>query len=147
VVVADGSLYFTSDRAGGLGGRDVYRAQRLADGSFAEPVNLGSPVNSEGGEGDTFVAPDESYLIVTSRRPGGIGRGDLYVSFRREGGGWGEPIHLGDGINTDQTEFCPMVTPDGKYLFFTRRWGANWEEATAADVFWVDASVLEPFRP
>ena len=72
VVVADGSLYFSSNRAGGLGRSDVYRAQRLADGSFAEPVNVGPPINSEFGTGDTFVAPDESYLIVSSRRPGGL---------------------------------------------------------------------------
>lgn len=146
VVVADGSLYFSSDRAGGLGGSDIYRAQRLPDGSFAEPVNLGPPVNTEFGEGDTFVAPDESYLIVASRRPGGFGQGDLYVSFRQEDGGWGEPINLGASINTDQTEFCPMVTPDGKYLFFSRRWGATWEETTAGDVYWVDARVLDQFR-
>jgi hypothetical protein len=46
-VVADGSLYFTSDRPGGQGKADIWRAQRLADGSFDEPVNLGPPVNSE----------------------------------------------------------------------------------------------------
>jgi hypothetical protein len=39
-----------------------------------------------------------------------------------------------------------MMTPDGKYLFFSRRWGATWEETTAGDVFWVDARVLDRFR-
>jgi hypothetical protein len=146
VVVADGSLYFISDRPGSLGRYDVYRAQRLADGGFAEPVNIGPPVNSEFGTGDTFVAPDESYLIFSSTRPGGFGQGDLYVCFRREDGSWGEPANLGPGINTDQTEYCPMVTPDGKYLFFSRRWGATWEETTAGDVYWVDAGVLDRFR-
>jgi len=146
VVVADGSLYFSSNRAGGLGRSDVYRAQRLADGRFADPVNIGPPVNSEFGTGDTFVAPDESYLVVSSRRPGGFGNGDLFVSFRQKGGGWGEPVNLGASINTDQHEFCPMVTPDGRYLFFSRRWGATWEETTAGDVYWVDAKVLEQFR-
>ena len=70
-VVADGSLYFSSNRPGSLGGSDIWRAQRLPDGGFAEPVNLGAPINTEHGEGDTWVAPDESYLVLTSGRPGG----------------------------------------------------------------------------
>lgn len=146
VVVADGSLYFSSNRPGSLGRSDVYRAQRLAGGGFSEPVNIGPPINTEQGEGDTFVAPDESYLILTSVRPGGFGQGDLFVSFRGKDGRWQPPVNLGDTINTDQTEFCPMVTPDGKYLFFSRRWGATWEQATAGDVYWVDVKVLDRFR-
>ena len=47
VVVADGSLYFESDRPGGFGKRDIYRAQYLGDGKFDTPVNIGSEVNSE----------------------------------------------------------------------------------------------------
>ena len=146
LIVADGSLYFSSNRPGGLGRSDIYRAQRLPDGSFAEPVNIGPPVNSEFGTGDTYVAADESYLIFSSRRLGGFGQCDLYISFRQADGNWGEPVNLGESINTDQTEFCPMVTPDGKYLFFSRRWGATWEETTAGDVYWMDARVLDQFR-
>lgn len=146
VVVGDGSLYFTSDRPGGLGRSDVYRAQRQPDGTFAEPVNLGPPINTEHSEGDTFVAPDEAYLIVASSRPGGFGQSDLHVSFRQPDGSWGELVNLGETINSDQTDYCPMVTPDGKYLFYSRRWGATWAETTAGDVLWVDARVLEQFR-
>ena len=142
VVVADGSLYFSSTREGGLGKSDVYRAQRKADGTFDTPVNVGRPINTEHSEGDTFVAPDERYMVVSSRRPGGHGQSDLYVSHRQRDGRWGELVNLGPTINSDQTDFCPMVTPDGKYLFFSRRWGATWEETTAGDVFWVDARVL-----
>ncbi|MFT5051776.1 MAG: SAM-dependent methyltransferase [Chlamydiales bacterium] len=67
--VADGSLYFSSDREGSLGESDIWRAQRLADGSFAEPVNLGAPINGEHSEGDTWVTPDESMLVLTSSSP------------------------------------------------------------------------------
>jgi hypothetical protein len=145
VVVADGSLYFSSDRAG-QGRLDLYRAQRLADGSFDEPVLLGAPINGEFRTGDTFVAPDESYMIISSARSPSLGRGDLFVSFRRGDGSWGEPIHLGDMINTADHEYCPMVTPDGKYLFFSRMYGGSWDTATGGDVFWVDAKIIERFR-
>lgn len=121
-------------------------APRLADGTFAAPVNVGPPINTSFSEGDTFVSPDESYLIVTSRRPGGFGEGDLYISFRDGDGGWSEPVNLGETINSVQLDFCPMVTPDGKYLFFSRRWGATWDDTTRCEIYWVDARVLERFR-
>lgn len=155
VLGADGSLYFASNRAGGfargapgtIGDSDIYRAQRRPDGSFEPPKNLGPPINSEHGTGDTCLAPDESYLIVSSRRPDGLGRGDLHVSFRRADGGWGELVSLGPTINTMHHEWCPMVTPDGKYLFFSRWFGASWEKATDGEVYWVDARILDQFRP
>ncbi len=145
--VSDGSLYFSSRRPGGHGASDIYRAQRLANGTLAEPINVGLPINTEHSEGDTFVAPDESYLIVSSCRPGGFGQGDLYISFRDEDGDWRQPVNLGESINSEQVDFCPMVTPDGKYLFFSRRWGASWDETTRCEVFWVDVRVLDRFRP
>ncbi|MHC5108964.1 MAG: hypothetical protein ACYTHJ_03685 [Planctomycetota bacterium] len=145
--VADGSLYFSSSRPGGHGAYDIYRAQRRADGTFADPINVGPPINTESSEGDTFVAPDESYLIVTARRPGGLGQGDLYISFRDENGRWGTPLNLGSSINSEQTDFCPMMTPDGAYLFFSRRWGATWDDTTRCEIYWVDARILARFQP
>lgn len=146
IVVGDGSLYFSSDRPGGLGRSSLYRARRSADGSFAEPVLVAPPINSEFGVGDVYVSRDESYMVFSSSRPPSLGSGDIFVSFRRPGGRWGEPAHLGSTINTEDTEFCSMVTPDGKYLFFSRRRGASWRTATAGDVYWVDAKILEQFR-
>jgi len=151
---ADGSLYFSSDRAGGLSRRepsgfssDIYRSPRLPDASFGPPVNLETPINSEYGTGDMSLAPDDSYLVISLKRPGNLGRGDLYVSFRRPDGGWGEPVSLSDKINTEHHEWCPMVTPDGKYLFFSRWFGETWETATGGDVYWVDVRILDQFRP
>jgi hypothetical protein len=91
VVVGDGSLYFSSNRPGGLGRSSVYRAQRLAEGSFAEPVLVAPPVNSEFGVGDVYLSPDESYMVFSSSRPPSPGGGDLFVSFRRPNDGWSEP--------------------------------------------------------
>jgi len=50
-------------------------------------------------------------------------------------------------INSDLLDYCPMGTPDGRYLFFSRRTGDSWDEADAGDVFWVDAAVIEKMRP
>lgn len=152
-MVADGSLYFSSNRPGSLAqaGTDLYRAQRLADGTFGDPVHVGPPISGTHGVGDTFVAPDESYLILSSRGLGGMGGGDLFVSFRQGDGGWGEPLHLGPDVNSEIHEYCPTVTPDGRYLFFSRRRSepadSGWPGVVEGDVFWVDASVIERLRP
>ena len=151
-VVADGSLYFTSNRPGGTAPdrSELYRAQWLKDGRFAEPVNVG--IEPTRGVGDTFVAPDESYLIFTSgRREDGYGSGDLYVSFRQADGGWGEPRNLGPDVNSERLDYCPMVTQDGKYLFFSRRSSepsdGGWARVVSGDVYWVDAAVITRVRP
>jgi hypothetical protein len=148
-VVADGSLYFNS--AGGVAESPsrLYRAQRLVDGGWAEPVHVGPSVDDE--FWDTFVAPDESYMVVTAERPGDFGNGDLYVSFRQTDGNWGEPINLGPEVNSDATEYCPMVTPDGRYLFFSRRRtdppDSGWPNVVEGDVYWVDIEVVHRLKP
>ena len=95
-------------------------------------------MNSEWDEGDVYVSPDETYMIhVAGGRPDSLGGSGLYVSFRQPDGTWGQDIHLGDGINSEDIDYCPMVTPDGKYFFFTQ----------GNDVMWVDMAVIESHRP
>lgn len=67
------------------------------------------------------MAPDQSYIIFSSsgRRDGTGPAGDLYISFRRADGTWEAARNLGPLVNTDRTEFCPVVSPDGRYLYFT----------------------------
>ena len=150
-VVADGSLYFNRSGARPGNRSNLYRAQRLADGGFAEAENVGSSIEGELWVGDTFVAPDESYMIFTTTRPGDYGGGDLYVSFRGADGYWGEPINLGPEVNSEVLEYCPMVTPDGKYLFFSRRLSdpadGGWPNVTEGNVYWVDMEVVHRLRP
>jgi len=117
-VTTAGTLYFSSTREGGKGRGDIWRS-RLVDGKYAEPENLGESINSQFSEADPFIAPDESYLIFVSYgRPEGLGDGDLYISFRRDGQ-WTKAVNLGPGINSAALDFCPIIAPDGKYFFFT----------------------------
>jgi Tol biopolymer transport system component len=117
-VAADGTVYFASARAGGKGRADLYRS-RLVNGTYAAPENLGGPVNSEFNEGDTMIAPDQSFLIMTiTGRPDDLGGGDLYISEQKDGV-WSAPRHLPAGINSPSVEFCPSLSPDGRWLYFT----------------------------
>ena len=77
-VAADGTLYFGSDRPGGKGKTDIWRS-RLVDGKYAEPENLGNPVNSDLNEFEPYIAPDQSFLIFMSENRDGRGDTDLYA--------------------------------------------------------------------
>lgn len=145
-LVADGSLYFSSDRDGGLGGGDLWRAPRLEDGTFGEPVNLGPTINSEHNEGDAWVNSDETILVMASNRPGGAGLYDLWISFRDEAGAWTTPKNMGPRFNTEWTDYCPMGTWNNSVFTFSRRNGQTWAEMTEGGVYWIDAAVLESFR-
>ena len=136
---ARGDLYFSSPRGGGAGGNDIYRS-RLADGTLGRAENLGPPINTDKWEFDPFIAADESYIIFASNRPGSLGGSDLYISVRKPDGAWAAPENMGEPINSAGPEYTPMLSPDGRYLFFTS--GRNGPD----DLFWVDASVIARFR-
>ncbi|HUR96869.1 MAG TPA: hypothetical protein VMZ26_02255 [Pyrinomonadaceae bacterium] len=119
-VSADGTLYFASNRPGGKGGYDVYRA-KFTNGSFAEPENLGDAINLPTTELDNYISPDQKFLVFAAngrKDDLGGGSGDLYISFNQNGT-WTPAKNLGAPINSPAREYCPIGSPDGKYFFFT----------------------------
>ncbi len=146
VVVADGSLYFVRDEATELGPRNLNRAARQSGGGFASPVPVGPPIDTSQRKGDTYVSPDERYIIFSSNERGGHGSSDLFVSFRTDDGGWTEPRNMGSTINGPELEFCPMVSPDGRWFSFSRRYGDSWATTTDAEIYWMDAAFIETLR-
>jgi hypothetical protein len=114
----DGTLYFGSDRPGGLGKTDLYLARRAGDG-FGEPQNLGPAVNSDADEYEPCIAPDESFLVfMASGRADDLGNGDLYISFKKDGQ-WTAARNLGPKINGPGMQIAPYLTLDGKSFFFS----------------------------
>jgi hypothetical protein len=121
-LTADGTIYFGSDRPGGVGGTDIWRA-RFVNGKFAAPENLGAPVNSKGDEIEPFISADEQTLIVAARNRGdAVGAYDLYIAQRR-GERWDPPHHPGPPINSTGWDFAPRLSPDGKIFIFTSNRG------------------------
>ena len=116
-VAANGNLYFASTREGGLGRNDLY-VSRYVNGEYLPAENLRS-LNTPASDADPYIAPSESYMIFSSTREGSLGAGDLYVSFN-ENGQWTNPQNLGPVVNTSSYEYTPLVSPDGRYLFFSR---------------------------
>jgi WD40 repeat protein len=113
-----GVVYFDSFRSR-PSRRLVYRAEPRGDGTFGEAQMLSTTINADSGASNLFVDPDERYVVFGAVRPEGAGGVDLYISWKTATG-WTTPVHLGPGVNTPATEFCPFVSRDGRWLYFTR---------------------------
>ena len=115
-VAADGSLYFMN-RVDGKGPFKLWRAQAKA-GTWLAPVlqSFGDPSTQDV---DPTVAPDESFIVFSSKHPADPHE-RLFIAFR-DGAGWGKPIDLGDAVNgtggNDSNE--ARLAPDGRTLYFT----------------------------
>ncbi|MEO7734454.1 MAG: hypothetical protein ABIY55_26095 [Kofleriaceae bacterium] len=110
-IARDGSLYFL-DQVGGKA--RLFRSQ-LRNGSYevAEPMPFTA---GDWGGNDPAVAPDESFLVFSSRRPPAR-ENDLFIVFR-DAGQWGTPVHLGERINSRSMDVEPRLGPDGHTLYF-----------------------------
>ncbi|MFC1564733.1 hypothetical protein ACFL6G_07330, partial [candidate division KSB1 bacterium] len=145
-IAKSGTLYLPCRFTGKPGESDILDIYRLDlnKGSYGTLVNLGNTVNTEYAEGDMCIASDESFLIVSCwYRPDNNGEADLYVSFRNRSGEWSSLIGMGDLINNESNENCPMLSPDGKYLFFHR----YYPDTERSEDIWVDAKIIDRFRP
>lgn len=98
------SLYFGSDRPGGLGGFDIWVSQRAdPEAPWGSPINLGATVNTGGIENVPALSRDEHWLFFNTNRAGGFGGNDIWASYRghvKDDFGWQPAVNLGAGVNT-----------------------------------------------
>lgn len=139
----NGILYFASERGADRLKADLYRAIP-ENGQYKNAEKLPYPINTEFNDSDPLIAPDESFLIFHSDRQGGYGAHDLYVCFRNEKNEWTSPNNMGSSINTQGWEMAPSLSPDSKYLFFTRR--KDFQTLEPSNIFWVDIRTIDKFR-
>jgi Tol biopolymer transport system component len=138
----NGNMYFLGHLEGVPNKCGIFRS-KFRDGNFETPEPLPGSINSTTAQDWTpFIAPDENYLIFSSYRKGGYGEGDLYISFHDiNSDTWSEPVNMGKPINTQAQERFPFVSPDGKYLFFTR-----WIKENSHDIFWVSSDIINELK-
>jgi hypothetical protein len=113
-------IYIQSFRSGGYGGIDLWRLTRDSVNEDWGPLeNLGPTVNSSRLDAWSAFSPDGLTLYFVSNRPGGHGRNDIYMTKRvTRNDPWGEPINLGQLINSSERETSPYITADGLELYF-----------------------------
>jgi hypothetical protein len=88
-LASDGTLYFMRAETDG---NDLWRA-KLVNGAYEAAVKLPSPPNSDNRDAAVYIAPDQSFMLLDSNRPGGLGATDIWISFRK-GESWSTPKNL-----------------------------------------------------
>jgi hypothetical protein len=118
-------LYIASTRDGGLGGIDIWVAERPHERApWGQPVNMGKPINSE--HNDFCPSPQgQGRFMFVSNRPGGCGGGDIYLTRFHPRLGWAPPHNLGCEINSDAEEAGPVRSGHELYFSSTRSGGGD----------------------
>ncbi len=118
------SLYFTTDRPGGFGGRDIWitelqTTRQMTELVWGTPINLGPTVNSSAEDSDPSISADGLELYISSHRFGGLGDRDVWVSTRAtRDAPWGTPLNMGPNVNSSSLDHSPSISGDGLSLFF-----------------------------
>ncbi len=138
---ANGNLYFTSkEKQDKLEDEGIYYAIN-DEGRYNAIEKIGKGINYSGKWiAHPYIAPDESYLIYDAERTSLYENGDLYISFNKNGT-WMLSYDLGPKINTKTSEGTATVSPDGKYLFFSRGEEKIEEDGSKYwenNIYWVD---------
>ncbi len=139
-LAANNSIYFGSGRKGH--GKGIIWVAPFVGNTWTRAVHIDLNYPA----GDPGIAPDESFMVCTAmNQPGGYGQRDLYLTLRLSDGTWSTPQNLGPRINSAYFEYGPRISPDKKYLFFTRAngWGENPYRDTG-DIYWVELKEYLP---
>ncbi len=161
-VAANGNLYFVSPRKDGFGSTDIYLSE-FKEGVYRQPVNLGGNVNSPGLDAWIYIHPDEKYLLFSSFRRGDNLPEGIFFSGRGKDGVFNEATYLAEVNFYKGVARMPVLSPDGKYLFFNLQGEAHpaWSEKPLSwneylkiktgpengngNIYWMDARFLNNY--
>lgn len=140
VPAENGNLYFASGKGPGADDEGIYYAVNR-NGQYTSIERMDDVINTNGTWiAHPYIAPDESYLIYDSEKSTEPDNGDLFISFNQNGI-WSESYSLGPKINTNMSEGAATVSPDGKFLFFSRSEEIINEDASSywvSNLYWMD---------
>lgn len=118
-ITSDGkTLYFVSDREGGVGGYDIYKTVKETNGEWGYPVNLGTAINTPGNEKSPFIHTDSQTLYFSSDGLMGLGGYDIFYAKLNSDGSWNKPKNIGYPINSFDDDVGFFVSTDGHYGYF-----------------------------
>ena len=146
---ADGkTIFFSSNRPGGVGGKDIWKTTMLEEGVFSKPVNLGKPINTPADEIAPFFHPNGVTMYFSSAGHKGMGGEDLFYSTLNPDGSWSEPVNLGYPINTIGNEIGLIVNAmgDKAYIAINKKGEAGgMNMGMGMDLYWFE--MPEALRP
>ncbi|WP_291859726.1 hypothetical protein [Marinilabilia sp.] len=113
------TIFFSSERPGGLGGKDIYSSKKLPDGTWGKPINAGEAINTSLNEESPFIHPDGKTLYFSSTGHNSMGGYDVFKSTLNENEEWGTPINIGYPINTPTDDLFYLPTPNGQRVYYS----------------------------
>ena len=114
------TIYFSSNRPGGFGGKDLYRVVQLPDGNWSYPINLGPTINTSGNEDGPFITADGSTLYFSSTSHNSIGGYDIFKSsFDVQKQEWSAPESLGHPVNTVFDDIYLVLEANGRTGYYS----------------------------
>ena len=117
---ADGrTMFYTSDRPGGQGGRDLWMVKKLPTGEWGKSQNMGKNINTEFDEEAPYLHPDGKTFYFSSQGHSNMGGHDIFKCELQENGTWGIPVNLGYPANTTGDDVFFFPTNDGKRVYFS----------------------------
>jgi outer membrane protein OmpA-like peptidoglycan-associated protein len=118
-ISADGrTLVFTAcNTKNGLGSCDLFVSYKQGN-QWPKAINLGETINTREWESQPSLSADGTVLYFVSDRKGGLGKRDIYISYKDEYGNWSMAQNIGNQINTPEDEISPFIHPNGISLFF-----------------------------
>jgi OOP family OmpA-OmpF porin len=117
---ADGrTIYFTSERGGGMGLFDIWITTMDESGNWTKARNLGKPVNTEGKEVSPFIHANGNTLYFSSNKHPGMGGYDIFYSHKVDSITWTEPVNVGYPINTQMNDASVFISADSKKGFYS----------------------------
>jgi tetratricopeptide (TPR) repeat protein len=112
-------MFFSSDRPGGFGGKDIYYCTKESGNSWSAPVNLGASINSANDEDSPFLSIDNKRLYFSSNGEKSIGGFDILVSEFNDNKTWADAANLGYPFNSTNDDIFYTTTIDGLRGFMT----------------------------
>lgn len=111
-------LYFSSERPGGAGGRDIWVAERMKDGNYGKPQPASDAVNTPYDEDAPFITADGKTLFFSSTGHNSTGGYDIFRSDMKNGK-WTKPYNIGKPVNTNQDDKYYWVSADGERGYYS----------------------------
>lgn len=112
------TIYFSSNREGGYGGKDLYRIKKMPNENWSKAQNLGPTINTPYDEDSPFIHPDGKTLFFSSKGHHNIGGYDIFEVSKTEYG-WTAPKNMGYPINTVSEDIFFVVSADGKRAYYS----------------------------
>jgi hypothetical protein len=141
-ISADGkTLFFSSNRPGGMGGKDLWYSIMNDKNQWTTPVNMGDRINTDGDEMSPFIHFDGKTLYFASDGRTGLGGFDIYLTRMNNDSSWSEPQNLGYPINTYNDEMGLVIESGGQKAYFS----SIRDKTNGKDIFYFD--LYESVRP